>query len=622
MKGDDETTEVGGWPIPLRSPGGSEGIDGIDAEDQEWAPPAWLDRSERPPFPIETLPGALLDFVRGVGQGAQAPMDLPGMAALGVVATCIQKRLAVRVSPDWIEPLSIFSVAVARPSERKSPSFKRALAPLVAAEKEIAKERRAEVRKIINRAAILDRRQKALQQRAVTEAEHEIQETLRLIDEVSEEIAQLPSTVIPRFFTEDVTSEALESCIIAQGGRFAVMSAECGFVDILGGRYADKTSKANFEIVLKGTSADGLRVDRVGRDGGEIDEALLTVSICAQPSVFEALRGNPAFLERGMLARLWLVYPHSKLGKRIIPAPPTPRPALDAYNDVIHHLALQEEDREDGGEILTRTVPLSPDARDVLLEFERQVETLLDPADGLGESSFAGWLGKAAGYVVRLAGIFHAFQEAESHPRPSLLEIAERPISADTMSRALAFMEDYLLPHAQSMFAQVGQDAKRNLALQVWDRLRGQSRTTLSARDIFQIVRHQAKDMKTLMAALDVLEEHGYLRKSQPVRPGRAGGRPPTPHYDINPLARERRPEDDTPSEPDRSDGPAGAETEPQDLSPSRLNTIKTIRTTSDHRVGASSDGFEAIDAEREAGGDEHGERQAEGRSESEEAQP
>lgn len=50
-----------------------------------------------PPFPMNTLPGPLADMTRAVAENQSAPVELPAVTGLAVLAACACGRVTVHI---------------------------------------------------------------------------------------------------------------------------------------------------------------------------------------------------------------------------------------------------------------------------------------------------------------------------------------------------------------------------------------------------------------------------------------------------------------------------------------------------------------------------------------------
>lgn len=86
----------------------------------KWEIPIPFEKANLPPFPTESLPKVVRDYVTAVAESTQTPVDMSASAALAILALCEQGKFRIRGKADWTEPLNLFVVVVAEPSERKS----------------------------------------------------------------------------------------------------------------------------------------------------------------------------------------------------------------------------------------------------------------------------------------------------------------------------------------------------------------------------------------------------------------------------------------------------------------------------------------------------------------------
>lgn len=105
--------------------------------------PQW---SELPPFPVDVLPQPLRDYVNAVAEHSQTSPDMAAVIGLGVLAVCLQGKFKVQGNPGYCEPLSLYTVVIAAPGERKSGVMRAMTRPLYDYEQEYNCAHSAEVR--------------------------------------------------------------------------------------------------------------------------------------------------------------------------------------------------------------------------------------------------------------------------------------------------------------------------------------------------------------------------------------------------------------------------------------------------------------------------------------------
>ncbi|MCU7724580.1 DUF3987 domain-containing protein [Actinoplanes sp. KI2] len=470
-----------------------------------------------PPFPAELLPGWLGDHVHAVAEFTQTPPDLPGSLALACLSTAAGGRAEIEVRGSWREPANLYTVVVLPPGSRKSAVFAAMVAPILAAEKALIEQTAPAIIEAELAAKVAG---KAAERAAITAASADASGRDALIAEAAAAAMNADAITVPakpRLVADDVTSEMAASLLAEQGGRLAVLSPEGGIFATIAGRYS---GTPNLEVFLKGHAGDLMRVDRRSRQAEHVDKPALTMGLAVQPEILRDIAGMPGFRGLGLLARILFALPENTVGRRKIGADPIPTQVAEQYHAALTALILSLAEWTDPAVLV-----LTPDANELVLDIERQVEPRL--AAGGAWAHIVDWGSKYTGAVVRIAGLLHLAEH--------LRDGWGKPINADTLTRAAA-IGDYYAAHALAAFDDMGADtATRNARhLLAWI-----ERTTTSAftkREAFRATQTaQIKTMTDLEPALAVLETHGYLRQLDPPAPKRAGGRPPSPSYLVHP---------------------------------------------------------------------------------------
>jgi hypothetical protein len=170
---------------------------------------------------------------------------------------------------------------------------------------------------------------------------------------------------------------------------------------------------------------------------------------------------------------------------------------------------------------------LTPDARQVLLEFQDWLEPRLHPQTGQ-LAAITDWASKLAGAVVRLAALLHLAHTFTAG--------YATPITADTM-HAAERIGRYYLDHALAVYDLMGRsdpdldDAREVLA---WITKHGHD--TFTRRDALRSLQGRTRfaTATDLDPALNILTDHGHIRpKTNDGKPGR--GRP-SATYEVHPL--------------------------------------------------------------------------------------
>jgi replicative DNA helicase len=483
-----------------------------------WSPLIPLGKGRHlPPFPADLLPAWIARQVGAVAEFTQTPIDLAGSLALACLSTAAGGRAEVEVRGSWREPTNLYTVVVLPPGSRKSAVFAAMVAPILAAEKALI-ERTAPA--IIEAELAAKVAGKAAEKAALAAANADIAGRDTLIAEATAAAMNADAITIPakpQLVADDVTSETATSLLAQQGGRLAVLSPEGGIFATIAGRYS---GTPNLEVFLKGHAGDLMRVGRLSRDSEHIDKPALTMGLAVQPEILRDIAGMPGFRGLGLLARILFAVPENTVGRRKIGADPIPTEVAADYHAGLHALVLTLAEWTDPAVLV-----LTPEANDLILEIERQVEPRLAP--GGAWAHIVDWGSKYTGAVVRIAGLIHLAE----HLRNGW----GTPVDVATVERA-AQIGEYYAAHALGAFDDMGADLATRNARMILAWIERTGTSAFTKRELFRALKSSAiPTAADFDAPLGVLEAHGYLRQLDPPTPKRAGGRPPSPSFLVHP---------------------------------------------------------------------------------------
>ena len=496
--------------------------------DAEWSSPRPLLIRPRPAMPVHCLPSVMADFVESVKSSTQTPGDLAGMLALAAAVIPLTKRLQVKITDDWFEPLQLFVIVEMESGERKSAVFRLVTEPISAYERRAAANAEADIAERDSERRVLLARIDNLEKR-LAKADDKV-ERLKLLADLKAERDDLlakPQKFAPVLFLDDVTPEALAEEMARQGGRMAIMSPEGGTFNIMAGTYSD--GNARLDLYLKGHAGEDVRVNRMTRVT-YIPEAALVLALAVQRTVLEEAGSNAAFQGKGLLARMLPVCPESRIGFRELDPTPISGGVRKAYADMINTLLETKPDEDPDGNPTPHTLTLSPGADAAFRAFRERVEVKLRDGEQLGSQSLRSWGSKLPGAVARIAGILHAAGLAAAGRVPRAGQIADT-----TMTSAITIGETFLLPHALYAFGVMGADAGIGVAQRALALIVRREMKVVSRRDVQREL--GLPKVEQADEAIRVLEEHGFLRVRTSTDTAGKPGRKSSPEYDVNPLA-------------------------------------------------------------------------------------
>ncbi len=462
-----------------------------------FAPFAPPNTNQLPVFPVECLPPALGKYVQAVADNIQVSVDMAAVSALAVCAICVQRKFIVNPKPGWVEPLNLYAVIVAKPSERKSPVMKSMTKCLYQYAKEENERRAPEIEAYRTQKAMLENTIKSMMEAKPKNNE----DKLAAILDKKRELRELKPVNPLRLLADDITPEALTSLIADNGGKMAIVSAEGGIFETLSGMYSNKV---NIDAVLKAYSGDYIQVDRKGRPSESIDHPALTILLFIQLLVLNNIMDNDTFKGRGMLARFLYSIPQSTVGHRVYDTPAVDPFTERDYENLLYSLLSIPEPEN------IQAIRLSDDAAALSKDFFEELEPrLVDELEEMDD-----WAGKYHGQVIRIAGILHCCIHGE--------DAAAELVSGGTMQAAITIGR-YFLEHAKAAFRLMGlgesQDVKD--AKYILKRIDSTGQTEISKMDLIRLC-GRFKSVEDMEPILNVLVDHGYI-KIEKARTGKRG---------------------------------------------------------------------------------------------------
>jgi hypothetical protein len=409
------------------------------------------------------LPESIRCYVEQVAASLEVAVDLPGVLALGVLATACMRLARVKPRPDWTEPLNLYIAAAMGPGENKSATFRKMFAPIYQHEAELVEQWKETCKKAEEAADKKDKKGKE---------------------------PRLPAR--PRWLTDDITPEKMAVVLEQQGERMTLASEEGTVFDIATGIYA-KDGRANVGVFLKGHDGGSYYVDRTLREPVFLRAPLLTLALAVQPSVIQALAKRPDLRGRGMWGRFLYSYPRSLIGSRTLETPPIDPLVRGAYERSVLTLARQQRQHEG-------VLSFTPEASRCFLEANRPVEAGMGPGGEL--DGMRDWAGKWRGAVARLAGLLHL----ADHPEANV-----ESIEVATVEKAIV-LGQYFLAHAQHTFnVEMAASEEDRQAQRAWEVIERKGWERVTPAQLARYGKGPFAQPKAALAALQALVERGYL---------------------------------------------------------------------------------------------------------------
>ncbi len=341
-----------------------------------------------PPMPLDGFPPWLRDWIEATARARQVAPELPASAALAVLSACTARRLRVNSGNGWGQELAGYFVTVLPSGERKSPVTNDAAAPLYQAELEDIEQWRQDC-------ALIDAR------------------------------GEGEKPPHPGLLADDSTIEKLAVDMQDWNEKAVIMAAEGDPLDNMSGRYGGGVYLAPW---LKFHTGEFTKVRRITRDPVFLKRPALTLFVTCQASPLSRFASLQAVVERGLLARMLICQPVSRVGYRDSLAPPRLAAVQNVYVKNVLHLyrALRHVDDE---------LELSPEAAAELIAYEQALEPLMRPGERWGTAAKRELAAKAAGLALRVAAWLHAAK---------YLADWRRPIETSTLWSAMVIVDWYM----------------------------------------------------------------------------------------------------------------------------------------------------------------------------------
>ena len=482
-------------------------FDELQNNSDVWEMPIPFKIVDLPPFPVNTLPFVVEEYVRAVAETTQTSPDMAAVASLAILALCLQGKFKIEGKKDWQEPLNLYTLIIAPPAERKSAVMMLMSEPVKLFENAENEKLAPNIERNKMEKAILQNRKKIMESKYSKSNHFDNSELQNLAEELSEFKEIKPC----RLFCDDITPEKLSGILSDNNGKTAILSSEGGIFDVLAGRYSP--GNINIDVFLKSHSGDSIRVDRQGRQNEYIKNPAMTTLIFAQPSVMTSLMANTTFHGRGLCARFLYSIPTSTVGNRKFESKPIAEVTAENYYNLIKILLNYQANEP-------KIITLSDKTYAVLKEFAEKIEPML--IDELAD--IVDFAGKFVGSVLRIAG---------------LLYIAERlPFTADELILDECFMRsaitigEYFLEHAKAAYQLMGADENMKNAEYILQKIIKNHISQATKTELVRICR-KFKSTEQMTESLKILVDYNYLREVEQEYNG--AGRRPENIYITNP---------------------------------------------------------------------------------------
>jgi hypothetical protein len=394
----------------------------------EEAPPTPLTRPAAPaaPYPLDALGDVLGAAAGAIAAKVQCPEAMAAQSVLGVASLAAQGLVDVLLPYGQTRPLSLFALTIAASGDRKSSADNEAMIPVRMREKKLA-----ELFDVVKEIYDCDLAAWKAQRGAI-ERDNKMEREARLA--ALQRLGPEPVAPVRPYLTiSEGTAEGLAKLMPQLPGALGIFSAEgAQFLNGHGFSHEAKLrTAAAFATLWDGKE---LRSVRAGDGMRGVVGRRLACHAMIQPDAARGVLSDPVLRDQGFLSRFLPAAIESMAGGRMWKEPAAGiEPALRRYTAVmldifeIPQLAANAQ----GNELTPRELPLSPEAREIWIEFYNDVERDMGKGQRFAEIQDVG--SKAAEQAARIAGVLAMVDD----PYTDVL-------GADAMARGCELMRWYL----------------------------------------------------------------------------------------------------------------------------------------------------------------------------------
>lgn len=446
------------------------------------------------PFPVAHL-GPLRAAVDAVQGMTQAPVPIPAASALTVASLAVQGFANVETLAGP-RPVSLYALTIARSGERKSSCDGPLLTALRNHEKLQAKAQREAMTSWQNKHALWKgERNRILSEAKKSKGEKRVAAHADL-EALGAEPAQPPSA--DRTVTEP-TLEGLTRLFATGQPSLGIFSDEGG--QFLGGHAMNSDNRQKTLAALNDLwQGNPIRRTRAGDGHVTLNGKRLAVHLMVQPTVARGFMADRLASDTGFLPRFLICEPPSTIGTRLHANARSNTAALDLFGTKLSRILETNMPKDaETQELLPRVLPLSPEARALLVRFADEAEAAQAPGGHL--EHVTGYASKAAEQAARIAGVLTLYRDLDA---PC--------VTAAEMGNGISLADFYLSEAVRlADAAQVSREIDRAEALRKW-LLESWPNPEIMVRDVVRLGPNFLRESPKARAALGTLAQHGWLQ--------------------------------------------------------------------------------------------------------------
>lgn len=456
------------------------------------------------PLPQKCLPNSLWNYMQAVSDYLQVSPEMCILPLLSVLSLCVQGKAVIKhPHNDHTETLNLYTLTIAEPSMRKSPSLSEFMKPVNLYESRFNKLHEEEINAYDRRKKILENKEKKLlnSMKGINEEE---------VKRVQAELAALTPISKLCMNITDATPEALTQTLLSQGEKMGLLDGEGGVFDTISGVYTN--GKANIDVFLKAYGGERCVIVRVSSGQTILEKPLLTMGLMTQPGHFIETLGNKKFTGRGLMHRFMYSFPKKSVCDDFI-SKNIPKSLKDDYYDMISKLLHIKPPKSN------ESVPMLQFDDESYKLLHNYSDELIARNNSHYDENIVSWYGKHFGRCIKIAALLHLCEYD-----------MKEPIKADITTKAIK-LSKWAETQARKAFGAFEEERENIKAEYVIKYLKKRKKQEISRKELTQRCHMNVDDLKPILELLTVT---GYIVTKEEEKVKRRG-RPPI-IYMVNPY--------------------------------------------------------------------------------------
>ena len=462
------------------------------------------DKSSLPPFPISCLPIVPNALAVGIAESTSTDVAMAATAILSAMSHCFSGVYRMEGKPDHTEPIALYSLILAEPSERKSPVLKPVQEPFITFADDYNNANREQI--------YLSQEERNKLSVEIERMEKSENISAEEIAKKKAELDEKPCNCFKRVCIDDVTPEALVG-LLQDNKSMLMISAEAGVFKNFGGRYSNGVP--NLDLMLKCWGGESYQKDRCNAGPIYLKHPYLSICLCGQPYILGELFENRSFRSSGLIARFVYNFPVSNIGKRKYNTRTVDEKITESYETLVYSALNYKYNRQSDEEIILH---FTSEAK---TEFAKYYDTAIEPKLLIDFAECQDWGGKYHGLILRLCGLLHCIKSVQDNIPPE-----SREVELLTLGQAID-IADYYKQQARYAYGVMGADSVTDDAEYILNKLKANGYEKINNRELLRMCRKFGKTQQ-MSEPLRLLTDNGYIRQIKDSN-GIA--------YEINPLS-------------------------------------------------------------------------------------